>query len=362
VVIASAAKAAAAGAGALAAAVALNPAPALAAASAPSAAAAAAAAAAVTPGLVFLPAWTPLNVALLALAALNLLAGPSEAKGQNTPYGKFSPTPGGGGGASAAAAAAAAAASAAAGTKPPTTILSSRDAMAIIYAGGLLVALLAPLVLPGTFGLPPGLGPGALLSDPAARPCLVALLLALHFAKREAEVFFLHRYSGGIPLPTSLMICTVYTLTSAQYLYFTSLAADAGFYAACADAPAAAAAAAALFAIGQAGNLYHHWLLARLRSGGGGGAGAGAGGGAGKKRAYAVPQGGLFGLVAAPHYLFEIVAWLGLALATQAAVPLVACAGMASYLAGRSAATRRWNVENLPGYPRERRRLVPFVW
>ena len=50
-----------------------------------------------------------------------------------------------------------------------------------------------------------------------------------------------------------------------------------------------------MFAVGSAGNLYHHHLLASLRKGGDTG--------------YKVPMGGLFELVAAPHYLFELVAW-----------------------------------------------------
>lgn len=317
------------------------------AASAPAVAAAAAA------PLFILPPMTPGHIALLALASLNLLAGFSEGSGQNTPYSKFSPTQqqqqqqkkqdGGGVGGAAA--------------PPAPRVVSSRDGMALIYVGGLVVSLLAPLVLPHLFALPAGAAAGAtasalLSSAPTARPALVALLLALHFAKRELEVFFLHRYSGGMPLSTAVMISTVYTVTSLQYLYFahataSSAAAAGGAFAL---SPSAAVVGVALFCVGQLGNLYHHWLLARLRSS------------ASSSKAYIVPQGGLFGLVAAPHYLFEIVAWLGMALATQSVVPLVSACGMASYLAGRSASTLRWNRANIPGYPADRKSLVPFLW
>lgn len=361
-------------------------------------------------GLVFVPAWTPLHVGLAALASLNLLAGLSEGSGQNTAYSKFSPTqkqheeqaaaPAAAGEAGASMAAASgpaearawiaawqkgkdAGSAAAAAAAPPAAVVapaaapssaavvSSRAGMAIIYAGGLLVAALAPFALPAAFcgptlsGLPlAGLLPAVLA--PGARPWLVAVLLTIHYLKRELEVFFLHRYSGGIPFPTAAMISTVYAITSLQYLYFAREASLSGFYATAGSRAAdVGALGLALFFVGQAGNLYHHKLLADLRAGsiGGGGAADGAEGTKEKKKkAYLVPQGGLFPLVAAPHYLCEIVAWLGLALATQAAVPLVASAGMASYLAGRSASTRRWNEANLPGYPRERRRLVPYVW
>lgn len=240
--------------------------------------------------------------------------------------------------------------------------------MAIIYGGGLLAALLAPVLLPAAFPAPQlaNLPLDALLPAllaPAARPWLVALLLSLHFAKRELEVFFLHRYSGGIPLPTAAMISTVYTITSSQYLYFAREASLSGFYAtAGARAADAGALGVALFFVGQAGNWWHHKLLADLRGGGDSGAGGDRADKGAKKASYLVPRGGLFPLVAAPHYLFEIVAWAGLALATQTVVPLVACVGMASYLAGRSAATQRWNEARIPGYPRERKRLLPFVW
>jgi very-long-chain enoyl-CoA reductase len=319
--------------------------------------AAATTAATTTPaGFLFIPPWTPLHIALLAVASLNLLAGLSEGKGQNTTYSKFSPTQQQQQSANTAA------------SSSPT--LSSRDGMAVIYGGGLLVSALAPVVLPGAFGLPPGssFGAAALLTSPAARPFLVAALLALHFLKREAEVFFLHKYSGGMPTSTALMISAVYTATALQYLYFTHVAAESGFFASSAPSATAAVAGVLLFVVGQAGNFYHHWLLARLRSSGGGDDDAGkkndgdSSSSNKKRKAYAVPQGGLFPLVACPHYLFEIVAWLGLAVATQTVVPLVSCAGMASYLAGRSAATRRWNRANLPGYPRARGRLVPFLW
>ena len=52
-------------------------------------------------------------------------------------------------------------------------------------------------------------------------------------------------------------------------------------------------------------------------------------------KAYSVPQGGLFPLVATPHYLFEIVAWLGIALAAQQLNALLVTAGMAAGSARR---------------------------
>lgn len=61
------------------------------------------------------------------------------------------------------------------------------------------------------------------------------------------------------------------------------------------------------------GNLYHHMLLRNLRSqtrqGG--------------VKQYYVPRGGLFEFVACPHYLFEILTFLGAACMTQAMLQYV---------------------------------------
>jgi len=107
------------------------------------------------------------------------------------------------------------------------------------------------------------------------------------------------------------------------------------------------AAGLALFSIGQAGNLYHHILLARLR-------GAKAEGDtssidpATRKRSYQLPTGGLFDLVTMPHYLFEIIAWVGLSLCTQQLNVILVAAGMSSYLSGRAAATTEWYRQKFP--------------
>jgi very-long-chain enoyl-CoA reductase len=55
-------------------------------------------------------------------------------------------------------------------------------------------------------------------------------------------------------------------------------------------------AGAAIFALGELGNAYHHYLLSKLRSGASG---------------YFLPQGGLFSQVVMPHYFFECISWFG---------------------------------------------------
>lgn len=108
-----------------------------------------------------------------------------------------------------------------------------------------------------------------------------------------------------------------------------------------------------LFAVGSFGNLYHHFLLARLRS-------TSATESASSKR-YVAPRGGLFSFVAAPHYLFEIIAWLGMALVAQQVNAFLVAASMASYLAGRAKATNNFNMEKFgeEEWPRSRKAILP---
>ena len=54
-----------------------------------------------------------------------------------------------------------------------------------------------------------------------------------------------------------------------------------------------------LYVVGEAGNFLHHRILAALRT-------------SDSDTKYMPPSGGLFELVAAPHYLFELVAWWGI--------------------------------------------------
>ena len=78
---------------------------------------------------------------------------------------------------------------------------------------------------------------------------------------------------------------------------------------------------------------------------------------------YKVPSGGLFSLVTMPHYFFEVVAWLGVALAAQQLNALLVAGGMASYLSGRAVASTRWYKQRFgKAYPASRKHMVPFVF
>merc|ERR1712039_594231 len=109
--------------------------------------------------------------------------------------------------------------------------------------------------------------------------------------------------------------------------------------------------------VGQLGNLYHHWLLANLRSG----AATSKGDGSAQSK-YVIPRGGLFKFVTAPHYFFELVAWLGIACTAQHLNAFLTVADMLSYLSGRSVATTNWYKSRFTDYPGDRKHLIPFVF
>jgi hypothetical protein len=211
-------------------------------------------------------------------------------------------------------------------------LLPSRAGMLVIYAPALAAALASFAV------------PGAVQGARAGPLCAA---VAAHFLKRVLEVLLVHRYSGSMPLGTSLLISSCYLFNAVAMIYVQRLSRGLPEPAVDLLYPGVLA-----FAVGAAGNFYHHLLLSRLR------AGAGAGG----DKGYKIPRGGLFELVACPHYLFEIVAFFGFAMIAQTVYALVVAVGSAAYLAGRSSATRKWYASKFEEFPARVKALVPYVW
>jgi protein-S-isoprenylcysteine O-methyltransferase Ste14 len=176
---------------------------------------------------------------------------------------------------------------------------------------------------------------------PAASPIQLVVYGAIvfHFAKRIFETLFLHKYSGTVDIKTLVIITTTYSIIAGTLCFLNRQplpAMDVWFYA-----------GMVLFLAGEAGNFYHHKLLADLR----------------KKRAgYHIPEGGLFKYVACPHYLFELIAWLGIVLLSRHLFALLALITATAYLSARSIKTRTWYLEKFAEYPKERKRLIPLLF
>lgn len=174
------------------------------------------------------------------------------------------------------------------------------------------------------------------------RVFILTCCLVVHFAKRVFETLFIHKYSGNTDAPVASFIGLFYVFTCWIILHFQYLVVPTSF------SDLSIKFGLILFSLGELGNFYHHFLLASLRGNG--------------TTAYKIPTGGLFSLVATPHYFFELIAWFGIALVAQQGNALLVVCSMTSYLAGRSVATKRWNMEKLPGYDKNKKNIIPFVF
>lgn len=103
-----------------------------------------------------------------------------------------------------------------------------------------------------------------------------------------------------------------------------------------------------LFLIGISGNFYHHYLLSRLRKD--------------EDKEYKIPKGGMFVLVICPHYLFEIIGFIGVSFISQTLYSFSVSTGMVFYLTGRSYATKRWYLSKFDDFPRDLKALFPYLF
>lgn len=213
----------------------------------------------------------------------------------------------------------------------------SRIGMAIIYTPVALVAawFFADCVLHSEFASSGAIG--------SLKVLLVSAALFVHFMKRDLETLFLHNYSGETGLSSACIISLSYT-TMAVHLNLVQQksqqlvppAVDLTWV------------GVGVFLIGILGNFYHHFLLRGLRKTG--------------DRKYVIPEGGLFGVFVAPHYIFEIVSFVGLTLISQTYMSFATLLFVISYLGCRSYSTKQWYLKKIDGFPKRRCVLIPFVF
>lgn len=186
-----------------------------------------------------------------------------------------------------------------------------------------------------------------------AAPTPVALLAALlwcaHFARRAAESAWLHRY-GKASVPAGDVVT--------EYLYYWGFAAWNAVSLTSSSYTARTvwlvAVGLVVFVLAELGNARAHRMLRELRPEG--------------STLRVIPRGFLFERVSSPHYLFEILSWLGFALVAQtwaACAFLVVGAGiLGSWAHARHVAYRK-DFDGLEGreqYPASRRALIPGVF
>lgn len=77
---------------------------------------------------------------------------------------------------------------------------------------------------------------------------------------------------------------------------------------------------------------------------------------------YYIPQGGLYSLISCPNYLGEIIEWTGWAIATWSLPGLAFAVWTLANLAPRAYTHHIWYQKKFPGYPPERKALLPGIW
>jgi len=175
---------------------------------------------------------------------------------------------------------------------------------------------------------------------------LILFTITIHFLKRCFEVLFLHHYSGNLSLFAIVSVVLGYsaiigTIHWVVNIYTGKLALEKY------SIIASSAIGFLIFALGEFGNLYHHYLLRKLRND--------------NKLDYQIPSGGFFKYVNCPHYLFEIVSWIGIALMSKYLVSFGVISFTVFYLIARSINTTKWYKERFPNYPKERKSIIPFL-
>jgi very-long-chain enoyl-CoA reductase len=187
---------------------------------------------------------------------------------------------------------------------------------------------------------------GAVFSAQAA---LAAALWTAHFVRRTLEAAFVHRYGKPRIGPGDYLT---------EYLYYWAFAAWIAWSVTAPShhEPAFGAQAAGLvvFALAELGNARAHVILRNLRVTG-----------SSEKR---IPRGFLFEWLSCPHYLCEIVSWLGFNLATQTlaglAFMLVGAGILGAWAHARHVAYKKeFSAESgRESYPTKRRALLPGVF
>jgi 3-oxo-5-alpha-steroid 4-dehydrogenase 1 len=77
---------------------------------------------------------------------------------------------------------------------------------------------------------------------------------------------------------------------------------------------------------------------------------------------YRIPHGWLYRWISCPNYLGEIITWLGWAIATWSLPGLAFAVWTIANLVPRARSHHAWYRAHFPGYPPERRRLLPGLW
>jgi very-long-chain enoyl-CoA reductase len=178
---------------------------------------------------------------------------------------------------------------------------------------------------------------------------LAAALWSVHFVRRTLESVFVHRYSKPCIGPGDYLTEYVYYWGFAAWIAWSVTASTHRV-----PPLVMQALGVAIFVAAEAGNAQAHRMLRDLRPIG-----------SSDKR---IPRGFLFEWVSCPHYLCEILTWVGFNVATQTlaglAFMLVGAGILGAWAHTRHAAYRQeFSGEGASeAYPAKRRALLPGLF
>ncbi|KAH7075935.1 3-oxo-5-alpha-steroid 4-dehydrogenase-domain-containing protein [Paraphoma chrysanthemicola] len=217
--------------------------------------------------------------------------------------------------------------------------ISWRTVFIVEYFGPLVIH---PLVY---FGRPYIYGTRAPASDLQK---LTLLMCVIHFAKREFETLFVHRFSSAtMPIRNIYKNSGYYWIISGLNLAYWTYGPNSP--AARPSNPLLTYAGIALFAIGEICNYFTHITLKNLRRPGSTDRG--------------IPQGLGFNLVTCPNYMFEAIAWIGVALVNwslSTVIFIILAVGQMGAWAWKK--ERRYRKEFGDKYKRKRYAILPGIW
>jgi len=131
---------------------------------------------------------------------------------------------------------------------------------------------------------------------------LAFAMISLHFVKREIETLFVHKFSANtMPVKNIFKNCFFYWAVSGLLCAYVIYSPNS--MAASADKPIFDLIGTAIYLFGEIGNASVHLHLASLRSSGG--------------TERKIPLGFTFSLVTCPNYMFEVLSWVGVIVASR---------------------------------------------
>lgn len=222
----------------------------------------------------------------------------------------------------------------------------------ILWKTVFLIEYLGPLILYPIFYVQPTLIYGNLPApDTWAREVQFSACVAwtIHYAKRELETLFVHRFSHAtMPLANLFKNSIYYWGFAALVAYFvnhplyTPPPEDLVYI------------GMVLFYFMEIGNLSAHWTLRMLRPPG--------------TKIRRIPRGGLFEFVSCPNYTYEILSWLGFNLMTRTLGGILFMLfGARQMVVWAQQKHRRYRTEfdgqdGRALYPPNRKIILPFIY